>query len=35
MVRAGMVNHTRQWKESGFVEIQKPPKHYAIIDLQA
>jgi len=34
MVRAGVVNHPEQWKESGFSEIQKPPKRYAIIDLQ-
>jgi hypothetical protein len=27
------VNHPGQWKESGFSEIQKPPKRYAIIDL--
>ena len=33
MVRAGVVNHPGQWKESGFSEIQKPPKRYAIIDL--
>jgi REP-associated tyrosine transposase len=35
MVRAGMVNHPGQWKESGFAEIQNPPKRYAIIDLQS
>jgi len=35
MVRAGVVNHPGQWKESGFSEIQKPPKRYAIIDLQS
>jgi putative transposase len=34
MVRPGVVNHPGQWKESGFYEIQKPPKRYAIIDLQ-
>ena len=34
MVRAGVVNHPAQWKESGFVEIQNPPKRYAIIDSQ-
>jgi REP element-mobilizing transposase RayT len=34
MVRAGVVNHPDKWKESGFSEIQKPPKRYAIIDLQ-
>ena len=35
MVRAGVVNHPGQWKESGFREIQNPPKRYAIIDLQS
>jgi putative transposase len=25
MVRAGVVNHPGEWKESGFAEIQKPP----------
>lgn len=35
MVRTGKVNHPEQWKESGFSEIQKPPKRYAIIDLQS
>jgi putative transposase len=35
MVRAGAVNHPGQWNESGFCEIQKPPKRYAIIDLRA
>lgn len=35
MVRAGVVNHPERWKESGFKEIQKPPKRYAIIDLQS
>jgi len=34
MVRAGVVNHPRQWKESSFSETQKAPKRYAIIDLQ-
>ena len=33
MVRAGVVNHPGEWKESGFSEIQKPPKRYAMIDL--
>jgi putative transposase len=33
MVRAGVVNHPAKWKESGFSEIEKPPKRYAIIDL--
>ena len=35
MVRAGVVNHPGQWKESGFSEIQNPPKRYSIIDLQS
>jgi hypothetical protein len=35
MVRAGVVNHPGQWKESGFSEIQKPPKRYGIIDLHS
>jgi putative transposase len=26
MVRAGVVNHPEKWEESGFCEIQKPPK---------
>jgi putative transposase len=34
MVRAGAVNHPGQWNESGFCEIQEPPKRYAIIDLR-
>lgn len=33
MVRAGVVNHPEKWKESGFIEIQKLPKRYTIIDL--
>jgi hypothetical protein len=28
IVRAGVVNHPEKWKESGFIEIQKPPKRY-------
>jgi hypothetical protein len=35
MIRAGVVNHPEKWKESGFSEIQKPAKRYAIIDLQS
>ena len=35
MVRAGLVSHPEKWKESGFAEIQKPPKRYAIIDLRS
>ena len=35
MVRAGAVNHPETWKDSGFSEIQNPPKRYSIIDLQS
>jgi putative transposase len=35
MVRAGVVNHPEKWKDSGFSEIQNPPKRYAIIDVQS
>jgi putative transposase len=35
MVRAGGVNHPFKWMHSGYREIQKPPKRYAIIDLQS
>jgi putative transposase len=35
MARACVVNHPGSWKESGFIEIQKPPKRYGIIDLQS
>lgn len=35
MVRAGVVNHPAQWKESGFAEIHAPPKRYGKIDLQS
>jgi putative transposase len=35
MVRAGVVNHPEKWQESGFAEIQKPPKRYGVIDLQS
>jgi hypothetical protein len=34
MVRAGVVSHPSKWVHSGFVEIQKPPKRYGIIDLR-
>jgi REP-associated tyrosine transposase len=33
MVRAGVVSHPVEWSHSGYREIQKPPKRYAIIDL--
>jgi putative transposase len=35
MVRAGMITHPSEWQESGFREIQKPPRRYAVIDLKA
>lgn len=35
MVRAGVVAHPREWTESGYREIQHPPKRYRIIDMQA
>jgi putative transposase len=35
MVRAGVVKYPAKWKESGFSEIQKPPKRYGIIDLRS
>jgi putative transposase len=34
MVRAGLVNHPAQRLDSGYREIQKPPKRYAVIDRQ-
>ena len=33
MVRAGVVAHPSNWVESGYREIQNPPKRYRIIDL--
>jgi hypothetical protein len=35
MVRAGVVGHPGQWKESGFSEIRDPPKRYRIVDLRS
>ena len=32
MVRAGVVKHPSEWPESGYNEIQSPPKRYAILD---
>lgn len=32
MVRAGVVHHPSEWKESGYNEIQNPRQRYAIID---
>jgi len=34
MVRAGVVKHPEEWKESGYYEIQNPPRRYAIVDVQ-
>ena len=34
MVRAGAVNHPSHWVQSGYREIQRPPKRYGIIDLR-
>ncbi len=35
MARAGVVAHPGQWAESGYQEVQKPPKRYRIIDVLA
>ena len=32
MVRAGKVSHPKDWKQSGYNEIQNPPKRYQIIN---
>ena len=32
MVRAGVVKHPSEWKESGYNEIMNPPKRYLLID---
>ena len=34
MVRAAVVTHPLQWVHSGYREIQRPAKRYAIIDLR-
>jgi len=34
MVRAGVVNHPKEWPFSGYNEIQKPKQRYAIIDYE-
>ena len=34
MVRAGVVHHPREWKHSGYHEIQQPLQRYAVIDFQ-
>lgn len=33
MVRAGVVSHPKDWAESGYQDIQTPPKRYCVIDL--
>jgi len=35
MVRAGVVDHPRQWEVGGYREIQQPPRRYRVIDLPA
>jgi putative transposase len=35
MVRAGVVTHPAQWRESGYCEIQRLPRRYRIIDTAA
>lgn len=35
MVRAGVVRHPEQWRDSGYLEIQTPPTRYRIIDVEA
>jgi hypothetical protein len=34
MVRTGAVKHPSKWAYSGYREVQRPPKRYAIIDLR-
>jgi putative transposase len=34
IVRARVVAHPRDWGQSGYREIQNPPKRYGIIDLR-
>jgi REP-associated tyrosine transposase len=33
-VRAGVVTHPSEWPDSGYREIQNPPKRYGIIDVR-
>jgi putative transposase len=35
MVRAGVVNHPLEWRESGYFEIEYPKRRYRIIDYDA
>ena len=34
MVRAGVVNHPKEWRHSGYYEIQNPPQRYRIINTE-
>jgi len=34
MVRAGVVKHPGEWKESGYYETQNPPSRYGIVNVQ-
>ncbi len=34
MVRAGAVNHPKEWVNGGYKEIQKPKQRYSLIDLK-
>ena len=33
MVRAGVVRHPGEWKESGYEEIQNPPRRYGMVNV--
>lgn len=35
MVRAGVVQHPQQWRDSGYHEIQAAPSRYRVIDFEA
>ncbi len=35
MVRAGVVDHPREWPHGGYPEVQRPPRRYAVIDMAA
>ena len=35
MVRAGVVSHPGEWKESGYEEIQNPPRRYGMVNVPA
>ena len=34
MLRAGVVKHPGEWKNSGYGQIENPPDRYALIDLR-